>query len=150
MEGCHKQESWKQMEVDRSRNDKVSCAVLDTNILMYILLYKLDVFSQLRELGIKRFIIPSLVVEELKMLEKSKGKERQAAKFALKVISQQKCEVVDVKANGADEALIATAKKHGCYLITNDKILRKKAKSIGIPIGYIREMRSVEITEINY
>ena len=60
------------MEVDRGRNNKVKCAVLDTNVLMYIFLYKVDVFSQLKEYGINEFIVPLQVFNELKSLEKSK------------------------------------------------------------------------------
>ncbi len=129
------------MEADRCRNDKVRCAVIDTNVLMYVFTEKVDVFSQLRELGFNKFIVPSKVVEELRNLSVSlTGKERQAAKFALNLV-EKFCEVVDVEAIGTDIALLETAKRCGCVLITNDKVLKKKAKSEGIPMGYLREMK---------
>ncbi len=135
------------METDRCRNNKVKCATLDTNILMYIFLEKIDVFTQLRELGFNKFIIPSKVVEELERLKISlKGRERLAARFALNLLSACKdCEVVEVEAAGTDAALLATAEKYGCVLITNDKNLKKRAKAKGIPFGFIREMRRIEI-----
>ncbi len=133
------------MEVDRGRNNKVKCAVLDTNVLMYIFLYKVDVFSQLKEYGINKFIVPLQVFNELKSLEKSKGNEKRAARFALNLIKH--CEIVEVDAVGADNALIKTAKKYGCYLITNDKALRKKARKNKIVVGYIRKLEKLEIEE---
>ena len=124
------------------------CAVLDTNVLMYVFLYKVDVFSQLKEHGIYNFIVPSQVVDELVRLEKSKGNERRAAKFALNLIERcNHCKVVEVDANGADNALIKVSQMYGCYLITNDKALRKKAKAKKIAIGYIRELKKLEIEE---
>mgnify|MGYP000560099247 CR=1 FL=1 len=133
------------MEADRCRNDKVRCAVLDTNVLMYIYTEKVDLFAQLRELGFSKFIIPSKVVQELRNLSISlTGKERQAARFALSLI-ERFCEVVDIEAVGTDIALLEAAKRFGCTLITNDKRLKKKAKQEGIPIGYLRETKYVAI-----
>jgi len=133
------------METDRCGNDKVRCAVLDTNVLMYIFTEKVDVFAQLKELGFSRFIVPSKVVEELRNLSVSlTGKERQAAKFALSLV-ERFCEVVKLEAVGTDIALLETARRFGCVLITNDKLLKKRAKREGIPIGYLREMKYVVI-----
>ncbi|RLI80258.1 ribonuclease VapC [Archaeoglobales archaeon] len=134
------------MEVNRGRNNKVRCAVLDTNVLMYIFLYKVDVFSQLKEFGVSRFIVPTQVFNELKSLEKSKGSEKRAARFALNLVKLN-CEIVEVDAHGADNALIKIAEDYGCYLITNDKALRKKARKNKIIVGYIRELKKLEIEE---
>ncbi len=133
------------MEADRRRNDKVRCAVIDTNVLMYVFTEKVDVFTQLRELGYNKFIVPSKVVQELKNLTISlTGKERQAARFALSLV-ERFCEVVEIEAIGADLALLEAAKRYGCVLITNDKRLKKKARSEGIPVGYLREMRYIAV-----
>jgi len=135
------------MEAHRCGNDKIRCAVLDTNVLMYAFLEKVDVFSQLKELGFKRFFVPSKVVQELKNLTISlTGKERLAAKFALNLI-ERFCEVVEVEAVGTDLALMELAKSKGCVLITNDKRLKKMAKEAGISIGYLRELKRIEIED---
>ncbi len=133
------------MEADRRGNDKVRCAVLDTNVLIYIFTERVDVFAQLRELGFNKFVVPSKVVEELRNLSVSlTGKERQAARFALSLV-ERFCEVVEIEAVGTDIALLETARRFGCVLITNDKMLKKKAKREGIPVGYLREMKYVAI-----
>ncbi len=123
------------------------CAVIDTNVLMYSFLEKVDIFSQLMELGFKKFYVPSKVVEELEGLKLSlKGKERLASKFALNLIERY-CEVVDVEASGTDLALLELAKSKNCVLITNDKSLKKIAKRHGIRIGYLREVKRIEIED---
>ncbi len=135
------------MEVDRGWNDSMRCAVIDTNVLMYSYLERVDIFSQLREMGFKRFYVPSKVVEELERLKVSlTGRERLASKFALNLIERY-CEVVEVEASGTDLALIELARSKNCVLITNDKRLKKMAKSMGIPVGYLRELKRIEVED---
>jgi len=135
------------METDRGRNDKIRCAVVDTNVLMYVFLKKVDVVEQLRKLGYRRFIIPRQVVKELEKLEANlSGKEKRAARFALNFI--QSFDIVDVDAEGADIALLSLAKTLGCVLITNDKELKKRAIKDGVHVGYIRDMCRVEVEEV--
>ncbi len=135
------------METDRGRSDKLKCAIIDTNILMYVFLKKIDVISQLYEFGFKRIIIPRCVIEELEKLAKSlTGKERLAAKFALKLIEGCDFEILECERK-SDDSLLELAAIHNCYLITNDKVLKRRAKEIGIPVGYIKEMNRLEITD---
>ncbi len=135
------------MEVNRRRNNKLRCAVLDTNVLMYIYLEKVDVLPQLEYLGFSKVFVPQTVVDELNRLKVSlTGKERLAANFALRLIESGEIEVIETEKKG-DSALLEVAEKYGCYLITNDKSLRRRAKDLGIPFGYIREMNRVEIVE---
>jgi len=124
-------------------------AIIDTNVLIYIFTQKADVFTQLRELGFKKFLFPKQVVTELKNLERSlDGKERIAAKFALKLIENCKeCEVREVEARGSDEAIVRLAKEEDAVIITNDKELRKRAKKQGILTGYLRELKFIEIED---
>ncbi len=129
------------METDRSGNNKVRCAVIDTNVLMYIYLNKADVIGQLRELGFNKFLITASVKRELENLESSlKGKERAAARFALKLLDS--FEIVETESEG-DSSLLEAAQMLGCVLITNDKKLKKRAKQMGIPVGYLREDKRI-------
>ncbi len=126
------------MEADRFRSNKVRCAVIDTNVLMYIFLNKADVISQLRDEGFRQFVITESVLEELRKLEKSlRGKERNAARFALRLVENCGFQVVSTSSKG-DPSLIEAAEKLGCVLITNDKSLKKRAKVRKIPVGYLK------------
>ncbi|NOY10869.1 MAG: ribonuclease VapC [Archaeoglobi archaeon] len=137
------------MEAHRSGKDSVRKAIIDTNVLMYIFTKKVDVFTQLRELGFKKFVFPRHVVEELERLQVSlDGTERRAARFALTLIrSRDDCEVHEVDAVGSDNAILKLAKSLDAAVITNDKALRKRAKLEGIVVGYLRELKYVELDE---
>ncbi|WP_202319039.1 type II toxin-antitoxin system VapC family toxin [Archaeoglobus neptunius] len=131
------------MEADRFGNNKVRGAILDTNILMYVFLNRVDVITQLREEGFTRFAVTSSVLKELEKLEKSlKGKERRAAKFARKLV--ESFEVIETQTTG-DSSLLEGAEKHGYVLITNDKELKKKARARSIPVGYLKKNRRVVV-----
>uniref|UniRef100_A0A7C4W3W2 Ribonuclease VapC n=1 Tax=Geoglobus ahangari TaxID=113653 RepID=A0A7C4W3W2_9EURY len=137
------------MEVDRRRNDNLMKAIIDTNVLIYIFTQKTDVFSQLKELGFKKFLFPKQVITELRNLEKSlNGREKVAAKFALQLIENCKeCEVKEIEAEGSDDAIIKLAKEENAVIISNDKELRKKAKKLGIQTGYLRELKFIEVED---
>jgi len=131
------------MEADRFRNNKLRCAVIDTNVLMYIFLNKVDVISWLRGYGFSKFIVTESVMDELMKLERSlKGKERIAARFAKNIIERIGFEVVETETSG-DTSLIEAAEKFGCVLITNDKELRKKARARKIQVGYLKKDRKL-------
>ncbi|MCS7121984.1 MAG: ribonuclease VapC [Archaeoglobaceae archaeon] len=121
------------MEANRSRNYRV--VVLDTNVLIYSFLNKLDLVAKLREEGLKA-LVPSGVVGELNNL--SKGKFKKAALFALSLIEKGFIEVVESNKR-SDESLIELAEKFNAYIITNDKNLRTRARKRGIGVGYLRE-----------
>ncbi len=123
----------------------MKCVVVDTNILMYIYLMKVDIFSELRELGFTKILIPDCVIEELEIIkDKFGGKYSKAARFALTLIKKEKVEIVKTeKKIGTDEKLLEISIKNGCILLTNDRELRKKAKNMGIEVGYIREKNRI-------
>ena len=137
------------MEADRGRNNSLRKAIIDTNVLMYIFTKKADVFSQLRDHGYRRFVFPKQIIIKLENLEKNLvGLERRAANFALNLIKKcSDCEIVEVEASGSDNAILKLAEIENAVVITNDKKLRKRAKERGIAVGYLREMKYVEIDE---
>ena len=133
------------METDRFRNDKVRRAVIDTNVLMYIYLNKVDVISQLRDYGICKFVITESVLGELEKLERNlRGREKIAARFARRLIEDIGFEIVETKATG-DSSLIEAAERLRCAIITNDKMLKKRAKAKKIPLGYLKGYRKVVV-----
>ncbi len=135
------------MEADWSGNNSLRKAIIDTNVLMYIFTEKADVFSQLRELGYRKFVFPMQIIDELNKLSISlDGSERRAARFALSLIEKcSDCETIKIEAEGSDNAILKLAEKEGAVVITNDKRLRKRAKEKGVVVGYLREMKYIEI-----
>jgi len=130
-----------------SGSSAMKCAVIDTNVLMYAYLAKIDVFEELKSAGFNRFYLPYDVIEELRILrDKLSGKYSRAARFALQLVEKEKnLEVVEIRETGTDSALSELSKQKRCVLITNDRDLRKRAKEQGISVGYIREMNRIHV-----
>lgn len=122
----------------------MNCAVIDTNTLLYIYLNKVDAFDLLEKRGFRRFLIPQMVLNELKNLHNHlSGEEKIAAGFALNLVDD-KCEVVDIKAENADDSLISLARQYDCTLVSSDKELIKKAKLKSVQTAYLREKKKIE------
>lgn len=133
------------MELEKLSNScLMNCAAIDTNTLLYIYLNKVDVFELLENRGYSRFLIPEMVLKELEQLQnKLTGEEKIAANFALNLV-EDRCEVVNMPAESADDALIFLAEEYECTLVSSDKELIKKAKSRSVETAYLREMKKIE------
>ncbi len=106
--------------------------VIDTNFLLYIAKYKIDLVSELDRLCnfAYKITVPEQVINELIKLgssTKSKGKDREAALLALQQVKN--FEIHKVPAKNADEAVLKLSQeKQGNILATMDKELRKRFK----------------------
>lgn len=117
--------------------------VLDTNMLM-LAASGVRVFEHIEEqLESKpRFIVLKPVYEELtKLLQSSSQSTRRQAQLAIKLVHMF-CEVVDygdIKSSSVDDILIRYAIENNAIVASNDKELRAKLRSIGIPEAYFKE-----------
>ncbi|MEM1578242.1 MAG: PIN domain-containing protein [Archaeoglobaceae archaeon] len=113
------------MEIDRFGNNFL---IFDTNALIYAVKNRFD-------LSEFKIIVPKTVVEELRKLESElSGDEKTAVKVALRLIESAKV----FESGKGDEGILEVAKRTGCRIITNDKELRKRAKKLGLAVGYIK------------
>lgn len=111
--------------------------VLDTNILMMPFQFKVDLEGELvRHLGAVEVYVPQACIEELSRLDDKK------AKAALQLAKRFK--VVASKGKG-DEAILATALELKAVLVTNDAELRKRAKTNGLRVAYLRGKDHLEV-----
>jgi rRNA-processing protein FCF1 len=88
------------------------------------------------ELGNKlNFLVPTIVIDELKHLQLSAGPKRsKMAELAIE-ISNSKLKVIDIiKTGHVDDALIDYAVNHGCAAATIDKSLRRRLIASGVPV----------------
>lgn len=115
--------------------------ILDTNFLMSISQFGIDIFSQLR--GNDLFTIEP-VIRELKSFEKGDSKKARAAKLALEIIKSKHLKVLKSKETSADKSLITYSSK-GYTIATQDIELRKKIKEAGGQAIYIRQRKYVII-----
>lgn len=107
-------------------------AVLDTNSLIYASKQKIDVYNLVTELGYDPILL-SCVAKELESLttDAEKGVDKRAAKLALE-IARKNSRKVETPEGYADKLILDYAKEKCAMIITNDKALRRKAKSLSI------------------
>ena len=111
--------------------------VLDTNILIDVLKYKIELDS-LREFG--EFIVLSTTKRELKNLSEKKSKDGMFAGLALQLIKNKKIKIAKTEGK-TDASIVKYSKAHKCAVATNDRELIKTLKMNGIKIIRIRQRK---------
>jgi|Deesub1362B_J571_1020462.scaffolds.fasta_scaffold00113_42 hypothetical protein len=120
-------------------------ACFDTNFLIYSVKQKVDFLTQLKNRGFSKFYVPDKVAHEVEELSKKlRGKDRTALRVVSEIIKRE-FEVIKTESDVADDSLIEVCLNHNCHLFTNDRILIKRAKKRGIPIGYLRGWKVVDV-----
>jgi len=116
--------------------------VLDANFLMTPFNLGLDVISDLNRIIDQKYEIVVLrgTIEELKGLSRNPNlRVRKAAKMALKIAERYRVVDLTPENGNMDELIVRFAKKEHCVVATNDRNLRRKLKSEGIPTIYVRQ-----------
>ena len=111
--------------------------VLDTNALMMPFQFKVDLEGELvRHLGAVEVYVPQICLEELKRIDdrKAKGALQLAKRF--KILPSQ---------GKGDEAVLNLATELHAVLVTNDAELRRRAKSKGLRVAYLRGKDKLEV-----
>jgi rRNA-processing protein FCF1 len=105
--------------------------VLDTNALLmpFEIRINLDLAVE-KLLGAARLVVPGPMIGELKNLE-----HRYAA-AALELA--RKYDIVQTPGLSGDDAVVEAAVQTRGYVLTNDKELRKRLRTMGIPMIYLR------------
>ncbi len=128
------------------------CVVLDTNMLMLIAQGR-NIFNEIDEILLTkcRYIILNLVLEELEKIATDPNKPfnlRRKARLVIKLLEtrlKDKYIVKNVEAKyvNVDEAILEYALINNCYIASNDRELRRKARRLNIPEIYLREEKQL-------
>lgn len=121
--------------------------ILDTNFILACMKQKIDFFSLANELFDDKieFIVPEEVISELELLstrKNEKGKDKDAAKFALKFIAKIRPEFIVLGEKNVDLGIINYANETSSVIATLDKGLKSK---FGGKILTIRDKKGLEI-----
>jgi len=117
----------------------------DSNMLLAIQALGVDVFGDARKMfgpG-ANFFAPTQVFEELGRIEKRGIKMKKAVSVAREAIAKNSLKKVPVEAENADSALLRLSGQGYC-IATNDRELRKKIKSFGGTVIYLRQRKFLE------
>ncbi|MHA1310941.1 MAG: type II toxin-antitoxin system VapC family toxin [Candidatus Helarchaeota archaeon] len=118
--------------------------LLDTNFLIVPFQFKIDLKSRFDELIDRKYslILLNEVYEELvKIYNKARGKRKQEIKAAITYFkNKEKITILEKQDNESiDDLLIRIAKKFNYVVATNDKILKRRLKNLGINFIYVRQ-----------
>jgi len=122
--------------------------ILDSNFLMIPIHFHIDIFRELDELLNQKVetVIPSPVYEEIQRIARGKSKLAKEAKLALKIA--EKSEVLEVKlgpGESTDDLITRLAREWGCLVATNDRELRRRLRSLMVPVIYLRQKSRLAI-----
>jgi rRNA-processing protein FCF1 len=130
------------MEVDLSP-EKATNIILDSSFLFSPSQFRIHIFDELQEVLNRKLepIILSSTYSELQTLaERGSPKTRLQAKLALKLAG--KCRLIKVRKHGQenpDDIIVRVASNMKFYVATNDSTLRKRLRSIGVTVIYMRQ-----------
>ncbi|TFG09993.1 PIN domain-containing protein [Candidatus Thorarchaeota archaeon] len=118
--------------------------VLDTNFLLVPTQFPIDVFAETEEVLEKRprFVILDSVVAEINARLNAPRSLMENKQFTVAKALLERCEIVEVEENlrslPVDLQILEYATLQEAVIATNDRILRKKARSRGIPVLLVR------------
>ncbi len=116
--------------------------IVDTNGFMVQAQFRVDIMDELGRLGYDECIVPSAVIDELKMLEKkAKGKDKAAVAVATALA--KRCRGVEARGS-ADDVIVGLAKQLDADVFTNDAALRKRLRSEGVKTVFMRSKHKLE------
>ncbi len=130
------------MEVSKEERLRV---ILDSNFLFVPFQFQVDIFEELANLLNQRFepIILSSTLRELwGLAESDSSKEQKQALLALKLA--ERCSVVSVEKGfeeSYDDVIVRVASEWKIPVATNDKELRRRLRSLGLPLIFLRQKR---------
>jgi len=118
--------------------------ILDTNFLTIPYQFNIDIFEEIDRVVEGDYELTTLdcVVEELKKLEKSRGKDAAAARVALTLIKEKNVKVIKTGEKNVDIKIYRMANKN-TIVATNDKELRQRLKNKNVKVLYLRSKKRI-------
>ena len=122
----------------------VTVIAFDTNMLLNIERFHVDIFREAREMfGRVEFIVPAEVVREMDGLAKEGKKLEKEARIAKMAMERNGAKVVDFRQKNADLALLNMAPK--AIIGTNDKELKDSVRELNGRVLILRQRKFLEI-----
>ena len=128
---------------------KMKKILLDTNFLMICFQFRVDIFTELDRVcnfDFKLFVLDKTIEEIEKIVEEQKGKNKEAAKIALKLIAIKKINIIKTKSNiKTDDVIRDVAAKDNYIVATQDKDLKRRLINQGASVIVLRQKKVLAI-----
>ena len=119
--------------------------LLDTNFLMACKQFKVDIFTQIDKISAfnyRLFVLDKTVEELKKIVEEQKGKNKDAAKIALKLIAIKNVRVIKTKGSKkTDDIILEMASGNDFIVATQDKDLKRRLINQSISIIVLKKKK---------
>ncbi len=112
-------------------------AILDTNFLLIPAKFKVDIFFELRKLGITEMYTLDSVIDELESLAKRPGAIKREASLTLKLVKSKNIKIIKAQNPKVDKELLRLSQN--CTICTQDAELIKALKVENAEIIYLRQ-----------
>lgn len=116
--------------------------VVDSNFLIAPFLLGRNLFSELDEVVGRRYevVVLDRVLDELRKLAEKGGKRGRLAGAALTFVEREGFRLCPsgIDGGGVDDVIFEYAKRERCVVATNDGVLRKRLRRVGVPVVYLR------------
>ncbi|HJO01399.1 MAG: nucleotide-binding protein [Candidatus Woesearchaeota archaeon] len=123
--------------------------LLDTNFLMICFQFRVDIFTELDRVcnfDFKLFVLDKTIEELEKIVGEQKGKNKEAAKIALKLIAIKKINIIKTKSNRkTDDVIRDIAAKDNYIVATQDKDLKRRLINQGASVIVLRQKKVLAI-----
>ena len=127
------------------RKDDYKKILLDTNFLLIPYQFRMDIFTQIDRImhfPYKIFVLDKSVEELKKIVEEQKGKNKDAAKIALKLIAIKNISIVKTKGSKRTDDVIVELSSENSYIVaTQDKDLKRRLINHRIEVIVLRQKK---------
>jgi rRNA-processing protein FCF1 len=117
--------------------------IIDTNFLFIPSKFRLDIFEELPKLlghNVEPVLLSQAYSELQKLAKSNSVKLSKQAQLGLKLA--KKCRIVEVERKGNesnDDLILRIAVEWKCPVATNDRELRRKLRSVGVSVVFLRQ-----------
>lgn len=120
--------------------------IIDTNFLLIPFAHKVDIFSEFGRIcpGYRLYIFEQSIGELGGIFQSQGGKDRKAAKLALKLISLKGISIIKSTEKDVDMLILKGSSK-GDIVATQDIMLRKRLLGKGIPVIMLRQKKYLQL-----
>ena len=123
--------------------------IIDTNFLLTPLKFRVDIFSEFGRIcnfNYELYIFQQTINELKNIEEKSAGKDKRAAQFALKLIKLKNIKVIKSDRKDVDSSIINNLTKD-TVIATQDSNLKKEILRKGASVVILRQKKYLQLIE---
>lgn len=122
--------------------------ILDTNFLLIPAQFRVDIFSEINRIcsfSYELVVLDKTIDELNSIVGKQKGRNKAAARLALKLLKAKKVKVVKTENEGSVDEIIPKTITKDDVIATQDKALKKKILKKGSKVIILRQKKYLEM-----